>query len=212
VHHEVSQDTGDNRLLQPMAEQAKAELQLEQLVVVADAGYSNGQQQADLEAQGIAVAAPRRVIPNSNKAVYQKADFDYDRERDQYLCPAGQVLHYSHDDTRRKLHIYKRSGCRQCPLQANCAKADIRSITRNFNEDAFERSEERLKADPQLMVRRMAIVERPFAVLKQAMALRRFVCRGMAGVQSEMAIAVTGYNLKQMISRIGVRQMLALLA
>ena len=58
----------------------------------------------------------------------------------------------------------------------------------------------------------MAIVERPFAVLKQAMALRRFVCRGMAAVQTEMAIAVTGYNLKQMINRIGVPKMLVLLA
>jgi len=212
VHHEVSQDTGDNRLLQTMAEHAKAELHLDHLAVVADAGYSNGQQQADLEAQSITVAVPRRVIPGSNKAFYQKADFDYDLERNEYRCPAGQVLHYSGDDKRRKLHIYKRAGCRQCPLQPKCTKADIRSITRNFHEDAFERSEARLKADPTLMTRRMAIVERPFAVLKQAMALRRFVCRGMAAVQTEMAIAVTGYNLKQMINRIGVPKMLVLLA
>jgi transposase len=212
VHHEVSQDTGDNRLLQPMAEQAKAALQLDHLAVVADAGYSNGQQQADLEAQGIAVAAPRRVIPGTDKALYQKADFDYDRERNEYRCPAGQVLHHCADDKRRKLHIYQRAGCRQCALQPKCAKSDIRSITRNFNEDAFERSEARLKADPALMTRRMAIVERPFAVLKQAMGLRRFVCRGMAAVETEMAIAVTGYNLKQMIHRVGVPRMLALLA
>ena len=212
VHHEVSQDTGDNRLLQPMAEQAKAALQLDHLAVIADAGYSNGQQQADLEAQDVTVAVPRRVIPGTDKAFYQKADFDYDPERNEYRCPAGQVLHHSADDKHRKLHIYKRAGCRQCSLQPKCAKADIRSVTRNFHEDAFERSEARLKADPALMTRRMAIVERPFAVLKQAMALRRFVCRGMAAVQTEMAIAVTGYNLKQMIHRIGVPRMLALLA
>ena len=212
VHHEVSQDTGDNRLLQPMAEQAKAELHLDQLAVVADAGYSNGQQLADLEAQDIAVAVPRPVIPGTNKAFYQKADFVFDLEGNEYRCPAGEVLRYSGDDKRRKLHIYKRSGCRQCPLQANCTKSDIRSVTRNFHEEAFERSAARLKADPKLMTRRMAVVERPFAVLKQAMALRRFVCRGMAAVQTEVAIAVTGYNLKQMISRIGVPKMLVLLA
>lgn len=49
VHHEVSQDTGDNRQLLPMAEQAKAVLGQDQLTVLADAGYSNGEQQAILE-------------------------------------------------------------------------------------------------------------------------------------------------------------------
>jgi transposase len=212
VHHEVSQDTGDNRLLQPMAEQAKAALDQDELTVLADAGYSNGEQQATLEQNGITATVPRRVVPNSNQEFYQKADFDYDTERNEYRCPAKQVLRYAGDDKRRKLHLYTRSGCSQCALQVHCTRADRRMVTRHFHEAAFERSEARLRAEPTLMNRRMAIVERPFAVLKQAMALRRFVCRGMAGVQTEMAIAVTGYNLKQMMSRIGVPNMLALLA
>jgi transposase len=212
VHHEVTQETGDNRQLQPMAERAKAELGSDELVVLADAGYSNGEQLANCEAQGITAAVPRRVVPNSNKACYQKSDFNFDPKHNRYQCPAGQVLRYSGDDKRRKLHLFKRSGCNQCPLQPHCTKANTRTITRHFHEAAFERSEARLQADPSLRIQRMTIAERPFAMLKQAMALRRFVCRGMAGVRSEMAIAVTGYNLKQMISRIGVPQMLALLA
>jgi hypothetical protein len=58
----------------------------------------------------------------------------------------------------------------------------------------------------------MAIAERPFAILKQPMGLRRFVCRGLIGAGTEMALAVTGYNLKQLTHRIGVPKMLALLA
>lgn len=212
VHHEVTQDAGDNRQLLPMAVQAKAVLGHDELTVLADAGYSNGEQQAILEEQGITANVPRRVVPNSNKSFYQKADFTFDPERNEYRCPAAQVLSYSGDAKRHKLHLYTRSGCNQCVLQANCTKADQRTVTRHFHESAFEHSQARLWADPLLMRRRMAIVERPFAVLKQAMALRRFVCRGIAGVQSEMAIAVTGYNLKQMINRLGVPRMLALLA
>lgn len=212
VHHAVTNESGDSRQLQPMAERAKVELDAEELVVLADAGYSNGEQQAACEAQGIALAVPRRVVPNSNQAFYQKSDFAYDHERNEYRCPAGQVLSYGGDDKRRKLHLYRRSGCARCPLQAGCTKADTRTITRHFFEQAFERSQARLWSDPSLRRRRMSIAERPFAMLKQAIALRRFVCRGMAGAQAEMAIAVTGYNLKQMISRIGVPRMLALLA
>jgi len=211
VHHEVSQDTGDNRLLHPMAEQAQAVLGQGELSVLADAGYANSEQQALLEAQGITATVPRRVIPN-HKARFQKTDFDFDLERNEFRCPAGQVLSFVRDDPRRKLHVYQRSGCNQCALQPDCTTADTRSITRNFYEAVSERSQARILADPSLMVRRMAIAERPFAVLKQAMALRRFVCRGVAGARAEMAIAVTGYNLKQMINRIGVRQMLVILA
>lgn len=212
VHHEVTDETGDNRQLQPMAERAKAELGSDELTVLADAGYSNGEQQAACEAQGITATVPRRVVPNSNKECYQKTDFDFDLKRNHYRCPAGQVLRYYSDDKRRKLHLYRRTGCNRCPLQPKCAKGDTRIITRNFHEAAFERSEARLQADPSLRTQRMAIAERPFAILKQAMALRRFVCRSMAGARSEMAIAVTGYNLKLITNRIGVPQMLALLA
>jgi transposase len=134
VHHEVTQDAGDNRQLLPMAVQAKAVLGQDQLTVLADAGYSNGEQQAVLEEQGITANVPRRVVPNSNKSFYQKADFTYDPERNEYRCPAGRVLRYSGDDKRRKLHLYKRSGCKQCVLQANCTKANQRTITRHFHE------------------------------------------------------------------------------
>lgn len=212
VHHAVSQDAGDSRLLQPMAEQAQAALGGEDLTVLADAGYSNGEQLSNCEAQGITPVVPRRVVPNSNKAFYQKADFDYDAERNEYRCPAGQVLRYARDDQRRKLHLYTRSGCHRCPLQPQCTTANTRMVTRHFHEAAFERSEARLRADPSLKHKRMAIAERPFAVLKQPMGLRRFVCRGLIGAGTEMALAVTGYNLKRLTNRIGVPQMLALLA
>ena len=47
MHHEVTQDSADNRQLQPMAEAAKAVLEQESLTIVADAGYSHlGQFQA----------------------------------------------------------------------------------------------------------------------------------------------------------------------
>jgi hypothetical protein len=85
-------------------------------------------------------------------------------------------------------------------------------VTRHYYEAAYERSQARLRADPSLMLHRMAIVERPFALIKQAMGFRRFGCTGLSGAQAEMAIAVLGYNLKAMIGRLGAKRMLAALA
>lgn len=212
VHHEVTDDSSDSRQLLPMAEQAKAELGADVLEVLADKGYSNGEHLQACDEQGITATVARPQIPSSNPQMYQKQDFVYDEERDQYRCPAGNVLHHSSDDHAKKKHRYRRSGCDQCPLQANCTRSDTRTITRHFYEAALERSQARVQGDPSAMGQRMAIVERPFAQLKQAMALRRFNCKGMTGAKTEMAIAVLGYNLNRMISRLGVPRMLEMIA
>jgi len=211
VHHDVTNETGDSLQLQPMAEGAKAALEVEELEVLADAGYSNGEQQAECENNGITATVPRRLETSSYPERYQKRDFVYDPESDSYRCPAGEVLDYAGEDKRRKMYRYQRSGCNQCPLQPNCTTANTRTITRNKYEATFERSQARLQSDPTLMTQRMAIAERPFAMLKRAMSLRRFSCRGLTAAKTEISLGILGFNLQRMTNRLGVRQMLALI-
>ena len=79
VHHEVTDEAADNRQLQPMAERARDELGADSISVVADAGYSNGEQQSACETQGIAIAVPsNRAINNRSSEHFQKSDFHYD--------------------------------------------------------------------------------------------------------------------------------------
>lgn len=211
VHHEVTDEPGDTRQLLPIAEGAKAALAVEQLQVVADGGYSNGEHLDACERRSITATVPRRIIPGSS-AEFQKADFKYEVEHDQYRCPAGEILSRRGTDERRKVHLYKRRGCAQCPLQPRCTTSDTRLVTRHIYEAAYARSEARLRADPSLMSRRMQIAERPFAVLKHLMGFRRFSCFGIRVARAEMAIAVLAYNLKQLISNLGTTRALALLS
>ena len=62
IAHEVTTEATDNRSLLPMAEAAKRAVEAETLNVVADAGYSNGEQAERCEEQGIVARArqPRR--------------------------------------------------------------------------------------------------------------------------------------------------------
>lgn len=212
VHHEVTDAQSDTNQLLPIAERAQAALGADRLEVLADAGYSNGEHLDSCERRGITATVPRRIIPGSAAGFYQKSDFQYDAEQDCYRCPAGETLRRTGQNKRRKLHLYARAGCDHCPLQPHCTKADTRGVTRHFYEAAYARSEARLRADPSLMNQRMGIVERPFAVLKHLMMFRRFVCRGIKAASAEMSIAVLGYNLKQMIHRLGVPRLLALMA
>lgn len=211
VHHEVTDEAGDNRQLQPMATRAQAELDTDTLDVIADAGYSNGEQLANCEEQGITATVPSNRSMNNRGNHYQKSDFVYDAEKDQFTCPAGEVLSYTTHSTKDKMHLYSRTGCHRCAQQSRCTKADKRWISRHFYEKAFERSEQRLKANPGLMKQRMAIAERPFAALKHVMGIRRFLCWGIDGVQSEMGIGILSYNMKRMMNREGVPTLLAAL-
>ena len=68
-----------------------------------------------------------------------------------------------------------------------------------------------MKQNPALMRQRMAIVERPFAILKQIMGFRRFLCWGIDGARSEMSLVVLSYNLKRMMNREGIPALLAAL-
>jgi transposase len=211
VHHEVTDAQSDTNQLLPMAEQTKSAMSVDRLEVLADAGYSNGEHLDRCERQAITATVPRRIIPGSRAGFYQKSDFKYDAEWDCYHCPAGEILNRHRNDKRRKLHLYERSGCNQCPLQSRCTRADTRMVTRHFYEAAYARSEARLKAQPSLMRKRMGIVERPFAVLKQLMGFRRFNCWGIVRARAEISIAVLAYNLKQMIHTNGVPRLLAML-
>src|SRR5215831_10611142 len=65
VAHAVTLDAGDNGQLQPMAEAAKKALGVESLQVVADGGYSNGEQAARCEVAGILPHVPvKRAVNN----------------------------------------------------------------------------------------------------------------------------------------------------
>ena len=58
VAHAVVLDASDIRCLRPMAEAAKEALEVDSFDVVADAGYSNGEQAAHCEAVGMMPFVP----------------------------------------------------------------------------------------------------------------------------------------------------------
>jgi len=211
VHHEVTDESDDRRQLYPMAQQTKTELGQETLDVLADGGYSNGEQLAACDAEGITVTLPIHRSINDLRDAFPKSAFTYDADQDCYICPAGECLTHKTANKKQQRHMYTREGCHTCDLRPQCTKAKKRWVSRHFHEDAFERCDARLKQNPALMRQRMAIVERPFAILKHIMEFRRFLCWGIDGARTEMSLGVLSYNLKRMINREGVPALLAAL-
>jgi hypothetical protein len=95
VAQQVTTEANDQRSLLPMAEAAKQAVGAPALLnVVADAGYSNGEQAERCEDQGIVphVPANRAVNNKGDGTLLDRSQFQYEENTDTFRCPAGQRL------------------------------------------------------------------------------------------------------------------------
>lgn len=214
VHHEVTSEPTDNRLLYPMAKAVKETLGTETLMVVADAGYSNGAAAAACEADGITPCVPanRSVNNQGNGNLFDRSAFTYEPEADRYRCPGGRTLVRKQIMRRDALVLYAATDCSGCALKPRCTTAERRFVTRHFNEDALQRMNARVEADPSLMRRRRCAAEHPFGTIKRMTAGGRFLGRGIRKVRAEAALSVLAYNLLRAINHVGAATLRTTLA
>ena len=210
VAHAVTLDAADNRQLEPMAEAAKKALEAGTFNIVADAGYSNGEQASRCEAAGLIPHGPaNRAINNQGDGTFfDRSRFTYQPESDSFLCPAGKTL------ARKQLHREKRSvyyqaqaaDCGSCPLKPRCTAAAQRILSRHLDDDALTRMHQR--ATPELMRLRRSTVEHPFGTLKyRIFGHPRLLLRGLSGAKTEIGIGVMAYNLKRMVNLLGATRL-----
>jgi transposase len=205
VHHELTNESNDSRSLLPMATAAKAVLGSERLNVVADAGYSNGQQAQACEAAGISAYVPvQRATNNQGDGIYfDRSAFSYDGRSESYRCPAGQTLTRK-GSTAHGLLLYTTQACTGCAVKGKCTGAKQRWVSRHPAEEALERMRQRLAQCPQAMAIRRETVEHPFANLKcRILGNGRLLLRGMQGAGGEMALAVLAHNFRRALNVLG---------
>jgi transposase len=217
VVQQVTDQAADNRSLQPMAEAAKAAVgdPAQTLNVVADAGYSNGEQAEACEAKGILphVPANRGVNNHGDGTLFDRSAFTYQPKNDTFLCPAGQTLARKQLSRKDRSVYYTGQSevCGTCALKSRCTTGSQRLVTRHLHEEALQRMQQR--ATPEVMQLRRSTVEHPFANLKyRIFGHPRFLLRGLRGAQTEMSLAVVAYNLKRMLNILGGRRLSVALA
>jgi transposase len=209
VAFELTNEGNDYRQLHPMAVQGKEAVGADEVTVVADTGYSNGEHGARCEQDGITAVVPRAETVNPKGTQYFNRDqFSYDRESDSWRCPAGATLSLYKTSHTQKKKEYASAACDRCPLKPQCTGAARRVIVRDFYEDAREAMHRRATADPIWMKHRREIVEHPFGTMKWLMAHPRFLVRGLIKAKAELALGVLCYNLKRVINILGVPALL----
>ena len=141
VAHEVVTDGVDRDQLAPMAEQARQAIGTEALTVVADRGYFKSEQILECTKSGITPIVPKSLTSNNRAAGrFDKQDFIYVAEDDEYRCPAGEraIRRFTTLEAGLTIHKYWTSACPRCPIKAQCTTGHYRRITRWEHEAVLE--------------------------------------------------------------------------
>lgn len=221
VGMEVTNEVSDRTLLTAMARKAKEELGVDGLTVLADGGYYTSEAIRTCEEENITTYVPvvgREKEEDEESGRFSRSRFRYDAERDVYVCPQGEELGRIGTtaekvaEGRKTYFVYGGADCADCPLRNNCTKsAKGRRIKRWEHEDVTQRLRGRLESDPAMMRRRKSLVEHPFGTIKVSMGHERLLMKGTRNVRTEMSLTVLGYNLKRVLSILGVETLVAML-
>jgi hypothetical protein len=211
ITHEVINDGTDRSQLSPMAKQAKATLEVENLDAVADRGYYDSEEILACENAGITVTLPKPMTSNSKaQGRFGKQDFRYVAQQDIYICPAGERLshHSTTEENGLVLRRYWTNACQNCAIKNACSTGKERRITRWEHEHVLEAVQRRLDEHPEKMRLRRETVEHPFGTIKARMGATHFLMKTLPKVATEMALHVLAYNLTRVMSIMGVRPLL----
>jgi transposase len=212
---DVTNEVTDLHQLATVALEAKANLELKQAEVVADAGYYNAAEVSRCVERGITPYVPKAdTSANTARGLFGKSQFRYDGAKDVYVCPAGGELMYRFAtyELGRELRYYRASGCKSCALKSRCTRnKSNRTITREENEHLMEAMAERMKRQPGKFKLRKTLAEHPFGTIKRWFGYTHFLLKGLAKVQCEWTLTTLAYNLKRVLNLVSFAKLMSTL-
>jgi transposase len=217
VAHEVT-NKQDRGLLCQVRKQVQIALDKKKITVIADKGYFSGPDIKDTQDAGMTTLVPKGDTSGSeNKGIFNRTLFQYDADKDVYICPANQELTYRFSGEEKGLTMKKYfldiMTCRACSLKPQCTKSKgQRRISRWEHQDQIDDMDEVMADMPDSMLIRKQTVEHPFGTIKTWAGYTPFLTRRLENVSNEMSIHVLAYNLRRMISILGPGQLIAAMA
>ena len=209
---EVTNQVTDYQQLANVALAAKANLEIKQAEVVADAGYYNAAEVDRCVEAGITPMIPKAdTSANSARGLYGKSRFRYDEKKDVYVCPAGAELTHRFNtyELGRELRYYRASGCKTCALKKQCTRNKAnRTITREANEGLMEAMAARMKAQPWKFKLRKTLAEHPFGTIKRWFGYTHFLLKGLEKVRCEWSLTTLAYNLKRVLNLVSFEKLM----
>jgi len=196
--------------LSDMIERSKEALGVEKLSVLADTGYSKGEEINISEGMGAVCYIPKpKPSHQSKNEEFNREKFKYDAESNTYTCPTGNVMPQVRTKARNGFKVYaNRAACKKCTVKEQCTKSTtLREIERSHYQENVDRAAQNAKENPDLYQRRMELSEHPFGVVKHIWGVSQFLCRGNEMITGEIALAFLAFNLRRAVTIMGVKKL-----
>jgi len=131
---------------------------------------------------------------------YHKDYFTYDEEKDVYICPENQTLHYqrSYTHKKRQKRLYYTNKCKNCLVKEKCTKSNYRIIS-DYGDDLEKDMANKMnsKEGKKEYKKRMSTVEPVFGTLKTQNHLNQIQQEELEDIQAELNLIAAAYNLKR---------------
>lgn len=195
-------DSKDNQFLQSVVSNTQQNLQQEGLRIeniLADAGYSSGENYAWLEEKNI-----KSYIPPHGTYKGGPEGFIYNEVENYWLCPQGKQVTFRKQKvekgTLKDYYFTRRSDCKGCPLREKCiGKSHEKRISITAYRAEYERNNARLKNEHWHTAKRMSTVEPVFGTLINFLGMSKVNTRGKSQANKCMLMSATAYNLKKLL-------------
>lgn len=184
----------------------------------ADAGYANTAQLQEVDKQDIKVIVPsQRQATHKAPKPFGKERFRYDAANDCYICPEGHRLPYRRFNRRKRHNVYqiaKPSTCHRCRHFGICTNAkNGKNVSRLANEEIREKLEAQYEQPESRAIYKLRKqnAELPFGHLKRNLGIRAFLMKGRDSAKAEMSLMSSCFNMRRMITILGVTGLIAAL-
>lgn len=172
----------------------------------ADKGYSAGEFIHDLVNEKIDPHIPIRDYRGRNdKGIYSITEFRFDKERNIFVCPAGNFLKYWGIHQKSRQHVYRAStkDCKGCLKKAECTMDRARSLSFHIYDDAIQKARELNRTAGYRISQRMRKrIEELFGEAKEFMGLRSAKFRRLKFVKEQILMTATAQNIKRLVKHL----------
>jgi transposase len=216
VSADAVRDGNDLRQFAVQVKNAEEALGRRPETACADAGYASTAELEKIDREGTKVVVPsQRQAAKEEKGPFDKSRFRYDRDKDVYVCPEGhQLVRRKRKENTITYRIRPVTRCLRCRHYGICTNSKKgREIDRLINEEAKERLERQYmeSASQAVYRKRKEKAELPFGHIKRNLGVQAFLLRGREGAGAEMGLLTSCFNVRRMMSLLGIKQLIGVL-
>jgi hypothetical protein len=214
VGQHLTQNANDKQEVSPALEEIKETTDDLPDKMSLDNGYMSGNNLESFDGKDIDVYVAtgkgekkdQRPIEDSNRKI-KKADFNYDEDKDCFVCPAGHILELKAESSDgKKIYQGGKAECDICPYKDRCCsskRGEPRTINTDDKEPLRQKMNEKMEQESskEIYKKRKIIVEPVFGQIKNS-GFRGFSMRGHEKSSGEFSLACAVHNFKKVVRAI----------